>query len=211
MGLSERTRERLRDTRLPVVYYDSGLFEAERCLYRDERATGRAAVALLAERGHRRIGFFHTEKHWLGHHQGTLDHHSYGHRMEGYAQAMAELGERARHLVADSPERLAEQIRAEDVTGVVVMGGLPAPLMQALGLAGLAMPRDVSVVSCDVEGRVRSVDGFELGGVINDRFSSGERAAEMILRLIEEPNGLLPSVIVPPETRTGQSVAPARA
>ncbi len=211
MGLSERAREQVRDTRLPVVYYDSGVFEAERCLYRDERATGRAAVGMLAARGHRRIGFFHTAKHWHRFQEGTLDHHSYGHRVEGFTQALAEMGERARHLVAESPEKLAEQIRADGLTGVVVTGGLPVPLMQALGLAGLAIPRDVSVVSCDVEGRLRPVDGFGLGGVINDRFASGERAAEMILSLIEEPNGRLSSVVVPPETREGDSVAVARA
>jgi DNA-binding LacI/PurR family transcriptional regulator len=212
IGLSPRALATLRGSGLPMLYFDSGVFEPERCIYRDERSVGRAAAELLLDAGHRRIAFFHLGRHWrhLQELEHKMDHFSYRFRLDGFEEAIRARGLEPLHLVHDgSPQELARRIRDERITGIVVGGGsrLPGPLIRALLLAERRVPEDVSLVSCDIEKRLTREE-FEMGGVFYDRFGSGALAAEQILQLVNDPRASVPSRVLPIETIQGDTIAP---
>jgi LacI family transcriptional regulator len=212
IGLAPEPLALLRSCGLPSVFFDSGVFEAERCIDRDEVKVARAAVEHLVGLGHRRIGLFHLGRHWFYYQnmREVLDHHSYIARIEGFESALKEQGLEPIHVVNDpNPEVLARSLQQEKLSALVIGGGdrVPGPIAQALAIAGLRVPRDLSIASLDVEARAVALE-FEMGGVLFDRFSAGCLAAEQILQAVNDPRAVLPSVVLPVELRLGNTIAP---
>lgn len=214
IGLSPRAVELIKSCGLPTVFLDSGISEPERSICRDESQVGRVAAELLLDLGHRRIAFFHTARHWHLYQNArhVIDHHSFVARIEGFESALRSRGLEPIHLVNEpAPQALARRLKDERISAVIFGGGqvLPGSLMQALIAAGLRVPEDISLLSCDVEARLGSSE-FEMGGVLFDRFEAGYAAAKMILRQLSDPAAKVPSLMLPIVGRLGSTVTSAR-
>lgn len=213
MGLSYDALSMIWSSGLPTIFFDSGVFEPERCFYRDERGVGRAATEMLLDRGHERIAFYHLGRHWelLNRSTEAFTHFSHRQRIEGFEQAVRDRGFEPLHLVNDAgADGLVAQLEKLQPTAIVIVGGdrIPGPLIQALIKARLPVPEKMSIASCDLE-KILMTEEFETGGVTYDRFEAGRTAAEGILQLILDPNSKVPSQVLPIETRVGDTIARA--
>ncbi len=212
-GLSPRALELIRACGIPTVYLDSGVVEPERCIHRDGFKVGQTAAEMLLQLGHRRIAYFMTAGHWhlFTEARHVIDHHSFVSRTEGYEAALKARGLEPLYLVAQpTPLAMARRMKEEGITAVIFGGGdrVPGPLVQAMILAGLRMPEDISMLSCDVETRAGATV-FEMGGILYDRFLAGYAAAGQILRLVHDPRATVPSQSLPVEGRLGSTIASA--
>jgi LacI family transcriptional regulator len=142
--------ERLRESRVPVVFYDVGA-PARRCAaIRTDYARGmRRTIEYLSSLGHRDLAF-------VGHHGALAPLHV---RQQAFADAVRDCcGESARSAVAageDGPAGGREATRELFASGfeptaiVCVNDFMALGVITALRERGLAVPEDVSVVGCD--------------------------------------------------------------
>jgi LacI family transcriptional regulator len=160
----------------------------------DEEAGARAAVAELAEHGHRRIGF-------------VLDREdspaSMG-RTAGYRAALAERGLPAGDaLVARAASSSAG---GEEAAGALLDGPEPPTAIfaftdqMAVGVyhaaeaRGLRIPADLSVVGFDDLAVLAQELRPGLSSIALPHYAMGETAAATLLRLVEDPDAEVPAV-----------------
>jgi GntR family transcriptional regulator of arabinose operon len=157
------------------------------CLVVDDEAGAFAAAEHLIKLGHRRIaGFFKTDDL-----QGTR-------RMKGFLRAMRHYGV---PIVPDGvvtyasenkrthpAERAGLLLRREDrpTAFVCYNDELAVALLPTIRAAGLAVPDDLSIVGFDDSTLAQAAE-VKLTTLTHPKTSMGERAAEMLLRLMDDP------------------------
>jgi LacI family transcriptional regulator len=209
-GLSDRAERFAANMGVPLIWWDSGVFEPQGCIYRDEIAVGREVTRQLIEAGHRRIGFMVGRRGWQDYLNGSPTHYSYGQRYESYREEMRAQGLHEVPLVGYDAEELAGQLAREKITAVMMQGLNIGPLEGAARELGWKIPRDLSVATLDREARILP-RGVRVGGMLYDRVDVGARAARMMLARLEEGNQCVPSVRFVGEFDAGDTIGPPRA
>jgi DNA-binding LacI/PurR family transcriptional regulator len=175
--------------RIPVVLLDA-VHPGMPYVAIDDVAGGRLATRHLLDLGHRRIAFVgDTETNPFGF-TSSADRH------KGYAETLAEAGvDVRREYVREGPHgrhvahRLTNELLElpEPPTAIFAASDTQAlGVLEAVTLAGLSVPGDVSVIGFD-DIEVAAYVG--LTTVRQPLHDSGVRAAELLLELLERPNG----------------------
>jgi DNA-binding LacI/PurR family transcriptional regulator len=179
------------------------------CVHPDDFNAIHQATEHLLELGHQRISYVHT---YIGEHYSATD------RRAGYTHAMEAAGLSPRPLY-DRLEanvhltRLHDDIRAlaqrEDrPTAFVCYGSDQAmTIYHAATLAGLSIPRDLSIVGLGPESI--SQMGRDIATLIVDSQRIGQTAIDLLARKIRRPSELFDPVAVPMRQRHfDKSIAP---
>ncbi|REK56159.1 MAG: GntR family transcriptional regulator [Thermobacillus sp.] len=185
---------------IPVVMINARYPELDcPCLVLDDEAGGFAATEHLIKLGHRRIaGFFKTDDL-----QGTR-------RMKGFLRAMKHYGV---PMLPDGVVTYASENKwsrpAEAAAGLLRRNGRPTAfvcyndelavaLLPAIRAAGLAVPDDLSIVGFDDSTLAQAAE-VKLTTLTHPKTAMGERAAEMLLRLMADPSAEAEDVTYAPE------------
>ncbi|MGW5200949.1 LacI family DNA-binding transcriptional regulator [Streptomyces spiralis] len=174
----------------------------------DSEHGAREATQHLLDLGHRRIALLIDETKWA----------TGAERLRGYRAAHSAAGVPVdRRLVldlefqaADARSRVAELFdRHPDVTAVFAVNNLMAETAWLeLRRRGLAVPRDVSLVSFDDLAWMRMVDPG-LTAVAQPTYEMGRRAAELLLGRIAEREGTAEPKKSPGRRRVQETLEPA--
>jgi LacI family transcriptional regulator len=182
----------------PAVWLNAKL--KEDCVYPDDFAAARSATADLLKLGHRRVALVHVVAR-LGQ-EGTFDsnrwqmHYSAIDRAAGYAQAMRDGGLEPRvlsheHFIEENETMsrcLALLSGERRPTAVLAYSEYEAlALATAARIAGLEMPRDLSMVMFAPSPTWMA--GYEVSAVAVPTEEMGRRAVQMLLRKLQEPDG----------------------
>ena len=201
-GLAPKTLRLLETSRISFIYWDSGVFEKQNCIYRDEFTGGRAVTERLAALGHKQIGFHvGSGRNWDRYQKGEFVHYSFLQRYEGYASALKARGLRIIRLKGYEPGELRRQMEKNRVTAVIA--STPLPFVRAMAAHGKSVPEDLSILSCDVESSTANRD--QIGGALYNRYEAGRIAAQMIIKRLESGQSV-PSVSLPIQISDGSMV-----
>lgn len=204
-GLARQSLHALDQSRIPVVYWDSGQFSTANCVYRDELAVGRAVTERLLELGHERIAFHTGSGHnWTRYRDGEFVHFSFAQRYEGYAWVLRSANLPVLRVKGYDPAALSRQIMEKEITAVISSTILP--FVRAVALQGKQLPDALSILSCDVEGGVFNRNA--IGGAIYNRYEAGRIAADMIIRRLESSGVDAPNVVLPVEMTDASTAVP---
>ena len=200
-----RLVELIRHFKIPSVWVN--LKRESACVYPDDLGAGRLATEHLRRLGHSRIAFVDL---WCSDHYSTTD------RYEGYLEVMRNAGldgkamSRFTHARVPGHERIARVrhcLAAPDrPTAMLTYGNVYATcVLTAAASLGLTVPDQLSVMSFDSS-------PIEWGGppvttMITPTYSLGRSAAEMILRMIDDPDQVIQPLVVPFEFFEGQTCA----
>lgn len=216
LGPWERIRAWKDASDTPTLHWDSGVFEAVNCLYRDEIEVGRELTRKLIALGHRRIAFAMTPADWQGYRlrkEGSgaesLDftHFSISQRYDGYREAMDAARLAPVNLETGTAVTLADNLLAADPTAVVVHGGPTfGPFEMAARRLGWPIPERLSVAACDVDPGVQLKDAVRLGGFFYDRYETGRQAGEMLLAMLKSKSRQTPSRVLHGEFHLGETI-----
>lgn len=207
-GVSEAAQARLVEVGIPLVYWDSGRFDAENCIYRPEEEVGRAVTERLLELGHRRIALLCSPETWNDHQAGRVVHYSFVDRRSGYEEAMRGRSLTPKYIVASVAEDIAAQIKKGGITAIALNGSYMA-VLRAATLLGITVPEQLSVLSCDVEGSFYSPQEFP-GGACYDRYATGRAAAQMMFERLHDGGRSAPSVRLPIRIEDGATAVRCR-
>ncbi len=166
----------------------------------DDRGAGASATRRLIELGHRRIGFI----------AGPADYEQSEHRVAGWRDAMAQAGLDGSALLAAgdfsfaSGTRAAARLLDHADRPTAIVAGNDQMALAALEVArerGLAVPRDLSLVSFDDTPIVRYTHP-PLAAVSQPIAEVAARAAEMLIarnlgRPVAQDGVVVPSTFVP--------------
>ena len=201
---------RMRGLGVPLVAVDaSGAYPDVPSVDSDDRGGVASAIDYLVRLGHRRIAFLN----------GTLDYPFEREALAGYLEACE------RHGLLVEPRLL----RTTDFSVAggraamtqVLVGGAPtavfavddesaAGAIQAIHDAGLRVPDDISVVGMD-DVPLAAALRPALTTVRIDTEELGRQAAAMLLRIIAEPPGHPPHMVLPTRLVVRDSAAPPAA
>ncbi len=202
-----RMVELIEQYELPSVWINSK--HTGDCVYPDDYAAGREAACRLLALGHRRIAFvdFSSPPPDRKSHYSQID------RQQGYRDALAEAGLAGRRvgdrqslgrgeIVSSLRAMLAEPRRP---TAVVTynMPEAEAAFMAA-GLAGLEVPRDLSIITCCI-GRAEGL-GMIFANMVIPEQQLGKQAVTQLLTKIDDPSRQTPATAVPFTFDEGQSL-----
>ncbi len=205
-GLSPRAMDFARHLGIPLVWWDSGVFEPGGCLYRDEIRASRDLTGHLIGLGHVRIAYMVGQSGWQTYQTGAPAHYSYAQRYESYRATLKRHGLTEMPVVGYDPESLATQLAGYDATALIIQGTNLSMLHEPLARLGWRIGRHLSVATLDREARIRQ-SGPVVGGMLYDRFAAGEAAAEMVLASLAEPGQQVPSVVLKAQFDVGQTIA----
>ena len=178
---------KIRDRQIPILFFNASYpdFDAP-CVRIDDTGIARKATDLLIRSGHRRIGaIFKSDDS-----QGPL-------RYKGYLEAMDEAGCRTSQeqiIWIDTPETTSlEELgdyllrRLEGCTAVMCYNDQVAyQVIEIAGKRGVKVPEKLSVVGID-DAYLASMSRTPLTSFPHPKEGLGRKAAENLLRLIEEP------------------------
>lgn len=169
-----------------VVWCDADVWNATRCIRRDEEAAGRLAAQALLRAGHRRIV-------WAGVPAATPDHYSRTERHCGAQRATLAAG--AEFACVEVDERTALRTFGQGDVGIVAGSH---PVAELLCLAAMRVRRvpgkDFSLASCD-DPHFTAWTWRRLSRVEFNRFDMGRQAALMLLDTLSGgEQGVRPSV-----------------
>ncbi len=194
--------------RLPAIWLNVKLDYD--CVHPDDFGGAAGATEILLEHGHRRIAYLGPKP--VGSHYSLAD------RCRGYAYAMTKAGLTPRMVYQDfipiqeipDPatciQPLVDLLRSPDrPTAVLVMHNV-TDLLFAAHLAGLSVPRDLSVVV--MSDGANSVMGIKPAQMRLHSFGVGYRAFGQLQEKIREPSKPLDPVAVFCTFDAGQTVAP---
>ncbi len=204
-GLSPRAMDFARYLGIPLIWWDSGVFEPNGCLYRDEAGVSRELTEKLIGFGHTRIAYLVGESGWRHYQAGAPAHYSYAQRYESYRATLQGHGLTEQPVVGYEPESLATQLEGYDATALIIQGTNLATIQEPLARLGWQLGERLSVATLDREARIRP-GGPVVGGMLYDRFAAGEAAAEMVLASLAEPAQPVPSVVLKPQFDVGQTI-----
>ncbi|HAU38158.1 MAG TPA: hypothetical protein DCX07_10650 [Phycisphaerales bacterium] len=206
-GLTEHAAKFARQMGLPLIWWDSGIFLPEGCICRDETAVSSELTNRLVAMGHRRITYMVGESGWKKYTAGETVHYSYAQRFEAYRAAMHDHGLRERVFVGYDPETCARHLADQKVTAMIIQGVGLSIIPEALSILGWRLGRELSVATLDREARM-DTKGPLVGGMLYDRFETGQMAAEMVLSMLRQPQNPVSSVRIPPRFDMGDTINP---
>ena len=204
-GLSPRAMDFARNLGIPLIWWDSGVFEPQGCLYRDEVRVSRELTEHLIALGHTQIAYMVGESGWRKYLDGTSSHYSYAQRYESYRDTLKAHGLVEQPVVGYDPDSIAAQLVAYNATALIIQGTNLATIHEPLALLGWKIGDRLSVATLDREARIRH-GGPVVGGMLYDRFAAGETAAEMVLASLAEPSHPISSVVLKPQFDVGQTI-----
>lgn len=208
-GMSDRAARFADNVGVPLIWWDSGVFEAHNCIYRDEITVGRQVTRRLVELGHRRIGYMAGQHGWESYQAGNPAHYSYAQRFESYRDEMRAHGLSEVPVIGYDPELIAKQLADNQLTAAIMQGSSDFPIAPALEILKWQAPRDFSYASLDIEARVQR-RGRQIGGMLYDRCQLGEEAAKMVLAMLEHERKTVPSVRYTGEFVIGNTISTPR-
>ncbi len=206
-GLSDRASRFAENLGLPLLWWDSGVFEASNCIYRNEAAVSRELVRRLLDLGHRNIAYMVGETGWAKYCAGQSVHYSYAQRFEAYRAELHDHRLRDYPIVGYEVEGFARQLAEQNITALIIQGSSLSIIPQVTQRLGWTLGRELSVATLDLEPRVQRRE-LKVGGMTYDRFEVGGQAAQMLLAMIEHPAQPVPSVVIQGEFNAGQTIAP---
>lgn len=205
-GLSRSAAHLLEEFKVPIIYWDSGLYLPKNCLYRDEFEVGRRTTNRLLELGHRRIGYFvGSRATWEKHLAGNTPYAAFSLRYEGVTAAMKAYGCTPVYIFGYDAKEHQETILKENLTAFITPAGTYLTLRALAGMEW-RVPEDFSSIALDVETSIERRDDIT-GGASYNRYECGRIAAEMLTRRLES-GGDVESVILPFEIVDGSSIGP---
>lgn len=210
-GVSAGARAVFQGAGIPILWWDSGVFEAANCIYRDETGVARDLTRRLIGLGHRRIAFMVGRTGWERYRRGEPTHYSYAQRYESYCAEMAVHGLGHLEIVGYEVASVAAQLKRQRITAVLTQGaGSTAPLfMEAARMMGRRIPDDLSLAALDIEARLPPMP-LPMAGMTYDRYAAGGQAAGMLLEMLRRPDRQVPSVKLGGEFREGATLGPVR-
>ncbi len=191
---------------IPTVWLNTR--ETHDCVYPDDRQGSELATQRLIELGHRRILFaFRPNRKRHPFHYSTQD------REQGYVDAMTHHGLKPVVVQIDhQPEDYAERItlwrqileQHDKSTAVVCQNERVAyPLLVAAALLGRSAPADLSVATVlDTGGK-----GMPVSGITVPLESVGAQAVDMLTERIRNADASIPSIAVPYQSLSRQTIA----
>ena len=179
-GMNDRAVRFAENVGVPLVWWDSGVFDTTGCIYRDEIEVGRQVTRKLIEAGHRNIGFMAGRRGWAAYQDGGATHYSYSQRFESYRDEMRAAGLKETPVIGYGAEEIAKQMKEHQMTALIMQGAQITSVQAAAHLLGWSIPKDLSVVTLDREARVLP-RGLAVGGMMYDRYEVGTKAADMML------------------------------
>src|SRR5437667_108898 len=202
----------IRKNRIPAVWINSQ--QASDCVYQDNLRGARRATERLLELGHRRIAY--ADFHWGA---AELDHVHYSviERQRGYEQAMAEAGLKPRVLrpitrleLDDRPAFARQVLAGTDAPTAFVCYWLDmaVPVVLAAKSLGMAIPHDLSIVTFASDGLIANC-GINFSAMLDVEFEMGERAAQQLLKKIDQCESALAPLSLLPKEFSGTTCAPA--
>jgi LacI family transcriptional regulator len=207
-GLSDRAARFAESLGIPLVWWDSGVFDPFGCIYRDEQSVTREVMTHLMDLGHRHIAFMVGEGGWQRYLEGNPSHYSYVHRFETYRDIMQGQGLPAMPIVGYDPDACARQLRECNATAVLILGTHSIVLLEAAHRLQWRIGHELSVASLDLDSSTR--DQFPgVGGMLYDRYDAGRQAAEMVLQTLADDGQPQPSVKIKNVFEPRQTIAPA--
>lgn len=193
---------------IPVLWWDSELGKPEAHLTRDENAVSRNLTQKLIALGHKKIAMQVGKTGWEKYQRGEFLHYSFAARYQSYEAEMNAAGLAPIPLVGYTPMDLADQLKAEDATAVIVPGDISMSYIQAAQKLGWQIPKDLTIASLDIEARVPRPQ--VVGGFTYDRLAAGERAAALLLDWLASEKKSIPSETFTGEYREGDTIAAPR-
>ncbi len=194
-GFTQKVHQRVEKLSPQCVWLETNLWRDELCVRRDDRHVGKLVGLNLAK-----LGYRHAI--WLGAHpECNSDHFSIPQRYYALEETCHERHISLRHVEpSQSPDLiltipgLPSLLRTD--TAIVAYNTQDAlALSQHAASMGLVAGRDYGLVCCDEEQLfVKAWPG--LSPVSNDRFGLGTRAADMMLRALEDSSASNPSQVV---------------
>ncbi len=197
--------------RIPAIWMN--VKREHDCVHLDDFGGACGATEMLLEMGHRRIAYL-GQRPIPDSHQ----HYSVADRFEGYAVAMKRAGLKpdpifGRSLaVSEMPEHgepiagLVQQLRSAERPTAVVAVEAAADVLFAAHVAGLSVPRDLSVIVL-TEG-IHSVLGVKPAQMRLHTFGLGYLAFEQLMQKNQRPRQPLDPVAVYCTFDRGQTLAP---
>jgi DNA-binding LacI/PurR family transcriptional regulator len=187
------------------------------CVYYDDFGGAMEATQHLIKLGHRRITYldFTTRE------SASCTHYSRIDRYEGYVQAMRSAGltptDRDEFAGTPSADRLAATqtiLKRSDRPTAVLSYDAGERLVYAASLAGLQVPKDLSVITfIDRPPRAQqAIQGENFFGRVLTAMrvpseTAGRRAVEMLIQKIAEPQTAMPPRVVPLELEISETTA----
>jgi LacI family transcriptional regulator len=188
------------------------------CIYYDDRGGAEAGTRHLIEQGHRGIAYldFIPRDRWHNSHYSHADRH------DGYSRAMLAAGltpmPREAFADVDVAERLDATVallKGERRPTALVCYDTGARALLAAALAGLQVPRDLSILTFapqrgDAGGRRgESFLGRAVGQMGLPVEDAGHNAVDLLLRKIAAPAEKLPACVLPLKLDPGDTCGPA--
>ena len=207
-GLSPRAAHLLPEFDVPAIWWDSGRFEPQGCLFRNERAVGAQITQKLVDLGHRRIACFFTPGLWRDQQAGRWVHYSFVHRWESYCQILKENGLEPIAIASKDADEVAAEIKKLGVTAVINLSGSYQVLERAACRLQKRIPRDLSLATFDREARLGR-EAISIGGMTYDRYGAGQSAAQMLFELLDGAADSIPSIELGGQFDIGDTIAPA--
>ena len=201
MGTENEEIARLVTARIPTVILDAES-ETMSNVTIDDVVGGYKATRHLIKLGHVIIGFVSDKL------QAELGNHSSDDRFEGYKQALAdskipfrpELVQTLGNTRQDGYQMGNSILRQENRPTAIVAGSdvLAVGIMQAARERGLEIPYNLSIIGYD---DIEMAEFMDLTTIRQPLYESGKKAAEMLLRLLNNPElekeeYLLPTSVV---------------
>jgi DNA-binding LacI/PurR family transcriptional regulator len=210
-GLTDRAARFAENVGVPLIWWDSGVFEPTGCIYRDEIEVGRQVTRKLLDLGHRQIGYMVGRRGWAAYLNGEPSHYSYAQRFESYRDELRSHGLREIPIVGYATDELARQLSENKVTALIMLGShttsAQSAVQAAAQLLGWRIPQELSLATLDREARVLP-RGFAVGGMLYDRYQVGTQAADMMLATLKDAASPVPSVRYIGELEIGDTIAP---
>ncbi|MBL8993639.1 MAG: LacI family DNA-binding transcriptional regulator, partial [Spirochaetia bacterium] len=158
--------------------------------------------------GHKKIAIQVGQTGWEKYKRGEFMHYSFVARVESYEAAMKAAGLKPIPLLGYNPDELASQLKAEDVTALIVHGEISMAYIQAAHKLGWEIPRELTVASLDIEARVPRPQ--VVGGFTYDRYAAGQKAAALLLEWLGAGKKSIPSETFTGDYREGDTIAGPR-
>jgi DNA-binding LacI/PurR family transcriptional regulator len=206
---------------MPFIFINPLRMRSYNTVMPDDVAVASKAVEYLYQRGHRRIAYMP--------HIATTPHVSQFDRMKGYLETMSRhqlsalpLWDQAlpvpgnnateKHpdvavvVASERSRRIELWVREHGCTGIVTYNALDAArVLAACHHLGLKVPDQISIISCDSD-PVLELLPVQITCIALSRREMGQRAVEMLLERIENPQKDLPTWLTTGTLQEGASV-----
>lgn len=191
--------ERIRELNIPVVFFNAKYPWADfPCVAMDDVAAGRIAAEHLIQSGHTKIGGVFAFDDIQGHkrYQGFLSaFEEHGLELEEHSVMWFSTSEK--NELYEREDRIKDLL--ERVTAVVCYNDSHAvSLLELCKKWNIRVPEELSVVGID-DSKLATVCEVPLTTVRHPHQLLGERAAQKVLEMIEEPEKLFRDVLYEPE------------